>query len=332
MNQSDAEDDDFDTLMLWTHWYTHTSALTHDRTGISSTSFLTALIRTLLAPLVFYFKSPIRIFRPPRVTTWTIIHSIAQADGHTSLNWKYLRKLVRRDGWRQFVPHHVLPPLLANGVLGFTLFSSYASVKHRITREDSPAGTALVSGAVAGICHSTLASPIDYIRLRYDTRMMAKKGGPQVRSVLSYVLDEVSSWKSIRKTYTGHPITMTRDTVGYAAFFFCFDTWRHHWAINAPPSLSTSNHKVYGQVYSSLGVVSGGMLASFAYHVISYPLDHIRHTIIQKNRMPRKIQLVKPLVTALKSGNLVRSLIPSAIALFCYDTLLHDILNEDDMP
>lgn len=154
-----------------------------------------AIIRSLIGTLAFLFKRPVRLFRPVKLSSWTILEAMAKREGR-SLSLRYLRTLLRRENLN-FLPHLLLPPLLFNTAIGFTLFEAYSVTESRLlanTRrqerlavagdekvigvveeregksegkrkpEWTPLWIVTVSGAVAGAAQCFLSAPLDNVR------------------------------------------------------------------------------------------------------------------------------------------------------------------------
>ena len=151
-----------------------------------------AVIRALFGTLAFLFKRPVRLFRPVKLSSWTILEAMAKREGRT-LSLRYLRTLLRREN-SNFLPHLLLPPLLFNTAIGFTLFEAYSITESRLLarsqrkhqgptetdgteaqdgegegeREVKPKWTPLwivtASGAVAGAAQCFLSAPLDNVR------------------------------------------------------------------------------------------------------------------------------------------------------------------------
>ncbi|TKY89950.1 hypothetical protein EX895_001248 [Sporisorium graminicola] len=167
-----------------------TSKSSKSREPTRQESFGGAVIRALFGTLAFLFKRPVRLFRPVKLSSWTILEAMAKREGHT-LSLRYLRTLLRREN-SNFLPHLLLPPLLFNTAIGFTLFEAYSITESRLLaksqrkqlersgrtedeassdedlEERKPKWTPLwivtASGAVAGAAQCFLSAPLDNVR------------------------------------------------------------------------------------------------------------------------------------------------------------------------
>ncbi|CDS01006.1 uncharacterized protein SPSC_05180 [Sporisorium scitamineum] len=165
-----------------------TSKSSKSREPTRQESFGGAVIRAMFGTLAFLFKRPVRLFRPVKLSSWTILEAMAKREGHT-LSLRYLRTLLRREN-SNFLPHLLLPPLLFNTAIGFTLFEAYSITESRLlakskrkqlersgrTEEEisadndeakpkwTPLWIVTVSGAVAGAAQCFLSAPLDNVR------------------------------------------------------------------------------------------------------------------------------------------------------------------------
>ncbi|KDN53059.1 hypothetical protein K437DRAFT_271851 [Tilletiaria anomala UBC 951] len=149
--------------------------------GSRSDSFVSALTRSLLGVVALFFRAPIRLYRPVKLSSWIILESLARREGK-QLSLRYVRALIRREK-ASFIPHLLGPPLIANTLIGFTLFESFTLMESHLlnryypTRPDvqrdsagrripqwSPLWITAVSGAVAGSAQCIISAPLDNVR------------------------------------------------------------------------------------------------------------------------------------------------------------------------
>lgn len=146
-----------------------------------------AVARSLLGSLAFFFRLPIRLFRPVKLSSWTVLESFAKREKKT-LSLKYLVSLIRREK-NSFLFHLLGPPIVFNTLVGFTLFESYSLCeahllkKHRAQQRKeqeqsdnsqqaastptswTPLWIVTVAGSVAGAAQCILSAPLDNVRL-----------------------------------------------------------------------------------------------------------------------------------------------------------------------
>ncbi|SJX64066.1 uncharacterized protein SRS1_14721 [Sporisorium reilianum f. sp. reilianum] len=189
-----------------------TSKSSKSREPTRQESFGGAVIRALFGTLAFLFKRPVRLFRPVKLSSWTILEAMAKREGHT-LSLRYLRTLLRREN-SNFLPHLLLPPLLFNTAIGFTLFEAYSITESRLLakskrkqleregwsedEETKPKWTPLwivtASGAVAGAAQCFLSAPLDNVR--YVIQRNANGPNRHHRGTPSHPITTIS-WRAI---------------------------------------------------------------------------------------------------------------------------------------
>lgn len=156
-----------------------------DQDGTSRKESLSgALARSLVGTLAFVFRAPVRLFRPVKLSSWSLLETMAKREGR-SLSLRYLRTLLRREK-RSFLPHLLLPPLLVNTTIGFCLFEAYSLTESRLLGEyyplteveeqgtstkksTAPAFTPLwivaIAGGAAGAAQCIVSAPLDNVRI-----------------------------------------------------------------------------------------------------------------------------------------------------------------------
>ncbi|PWN51526.1 hypothetical protein IE53DRAFT_305912, partial [Violaceomyces palustris] len=159
----------------------------NSRQATRQESFSGALVRALIGTMSFLFRAPVRIFRPVKLSSWTILEAMAKREGRT-LGPRYLRSILRRER-SSFLPHLLLPPLLVNTAIGFTLFEAYSITESRLLSRQAtrkaerdvseggesqraqsekdqwtPLWIVTVAGSVAGAAQCFLSAPLDNVR------------------------------------------------------------------------------------------------------------------------------------------------------------------------
>ncbi|EPQ25967.1 uncharacterized protein PFL1_06422 [Pseudozyma flocculosa PF-1] len=185
-----------------------------------------AIVRALIGSLAFLFKRPVRLFRPVKLSSWTILEAMAKREGRT-FGLRYIRSVIKREN-RSFLPHLLGPPLLVNTAIGFTLFEAYSLTeskllsdrKKRIQQaphagEDDAAGSGddpalathdqgatwtplwivTVSGAAAGAAQCFLSAPLDNVRYILQRNVGAGAANKVHRSVPRQIKE--ISWRAV---------------------------------------------------------------------------------------------------------------------------------------
>lgn len=145
-----------------------------------------ALARATIGSLAFFFRLPIRLFRPVKLSSWTVLESFAKSE-RKSLTLTYFWRLLRREN-RTFIVHLLGPPFLYNTLIGFSLFESYSLTEARLLRKHrpdllqqpkewqsndaavrkaiwTPLWMVAIAGSAAGTAQCILSAPLDNVRL-----------------------------------------------------------------------------------------------------------------------------------------------------------------------
>ncbi|SGY15057.1 BQ5605_C013g07227 [Microbotryum silenes-dioicae] len=224
----------------------------------SSSSVLAALTRALFLSLAFLFKRPIRLFRPVKISTWTGLQAIAHEHGHSKVTPAFVRSLIRKQGW-SFIPRHLVPPVLVNGLIGLTLFGVYTSSESYLNSHlppdvlSHPSTQVLIpfiSGTLAGASQSIISAPLDNARLlllrrQHHLRLYGHRtsrnqpGRPNSKPFVSWwpllrdavflntgSTEKLSNAQKVRRGYTLWLLTLIKDGLGFGAFFATFEVGR----------------------------------------------------------------------------------------------------------
>lgn len=131
---------------------------------------------------------------------------MAKREGR-KLSLRYLRTLLRREH-SNFLPHLLLPPLLFNTAIGFTLFEAYSITERRLLSKSkggegeeeeegrgpkwTPLWIVTASGAVAGAAQCFLSAPLDNVRYIIQRNVSSPEHGKgKVRPITTI------SWRAI---------------------------------------------------------------------------------------------------------------------------------------
>lgn len=193
----------------------------------------------LLQPLYLWYRTPLKLFRPLRVDYLATARALLPPEVLTRrVSWSgstlgMIANAIRQRGW-PFLPRYVIQPMLANWVVGFTLFTTYtailpatyphASSQYSISSDGPlPWHPPFVAGAVAGFAQSVVATPLDSLRMRFEVEDMVSG---HYRSWLEFVKDQLSEtgWRGL---YRGLKLTVIKDVAGYAGFFGLFEWIKH---------------------------------------------------------------------------------------------------------
>ncbi|KAJ1997983.1 hypothetical protein GGI04_005193, partial [Coemansia thaxteri] len=216
------------------HSLAHQSPLTRKQAGAVGAT--TSAVRSLLLqPLYLWYRTPLKLFRPLRVDYLATARALLPHDvlsRRVSLRGSTLGMVsnaIKQRGW-SFLPRYVLQPMLANWLVGFTLFTTYtatlpvayarASNQYSVSsREALPWHPPFVAGAMAGLAQSVVATPLDSLRMRFEVEHMVSG---RYCSWWGFVKGQLSDagWRGL---YRGLKLTMVKDMAGYAGFFGLFE-------------------------------------------------------------------------------------------------------------
>ena len=177
--------------------------------GKRSDSVVSALTRSLLGVVALFFRAPIRLYRPIKLSSWNILETLAKREGK-ALNLRYMRLLIKREK-ASFLPHLLGPPLLMNTLIGFSLFESFTLMEaHLLNRyypdrpgpqrdsggrkipQWSPLWVVGISGGVAGAAQCIISAPLDNVRIVLAARPTTSHGSHSHHQPTTRI-----SWRSI---------------------------------------------------------------------------------------------------------------------------------------
>jgi len=139
-----------------------------------------------------------------------------------------LAHAVKEHGW-MFLPNQVLPPLLANTIVGAVLYAGYLQTLgtiHEPSAQPSKRiypppsfGTAATAGFVAGGVQSLIAAPVDALQVRFQSRELMEG---KYRDMWQYGYLKTREI-GLRGIFAGWSLSFVRDSIGYGLFFGTFE-------------------------------------------------------------------------------------------------------------
>ncbi|KAK0254927.1 hypothetical protein LTR91_022517 [Friedmanniomyces endolithicus] len=148
--------------------------------------------------------------------------------GWRMLSPALLASAVYRHGW-SFLPNQVLPPLMANTIIGATLYTSYLQAlgflhepSARATKRADPLPSPIntfTAGFIAGSIQSLIAAPLDALQVRFHATEFV---GGKYRNMWQYAYLK-SREIGIRGVFAGWSLSLVRDSFGSAVFFSTFE-------------------------------------------------------------------------------------------------------------
>ncbi|KAI9240694.1 MAG: mitochondrial carrier domain-containing protein [Podila humilis] len=211
----------------------------------------TAVARSmLLQALSFWYRVPIKLFRPMRVdylvmaraatmgiippsnlvtptTTATQLSRRTQFFRATSIGM--LSHAIRTQG-PGFIYRQVLPPLIMNSFIGSVLYTTYIftlpifhpafTYQKSRTFPPPPFTAVFMAGALAGAAQSLVAAPMDSLKVKFQVQDMAHGG--KHKSMASFAITTLKEL-GIKTVYRGFALTLVKDSLACGLFFGVFE-------------------------------------------------------------------------------------------------------------
>ncbi|MCJ1410511.1 hypothetical protein MMC19_004596 [Ptychographa xylographoides] len=207
----------------------------NDRKSNATTGASAAGARVLATRLIaFYFRAPAKAFLRTRVDYLAFARAInPRYQAKEAWSWRMstigiLGHAVRAYGWG-FIPNQVLPPLMANVLVGTALYTSYLQVLgavHHPSAEPTkriypppPIGSTFMAGLMAGTVQSIVAAPLDALQIRFKTTDMLEG---RYRNMWEYGVHKLRDL-GFRSVFTGWSLSLVKDSLGFGAFFATFE-------------------------------------------------------------------------------------------------------------
>lgn len=246
--------------------------------------------RALMVQLFqFYTRAPVKLFRPARIDYSLLLRHASVDSKSLKGRWKVLSKsnpvllyhAIQNQGWR-FIPDKLLPPIIANSLVGTVLYTTYLSV-YNMLRDSCPRSQqVLLAGAAAGTIQAILATPIDAIVIRFDADVM--KGRQTLWTYGRDLLLKIGP----RAAFGGSLLNIAKESMGFAAFFStfefvkgpCFSNFSNWW-FQGDNRLAPEERRKQSKILFPAFVLAGGCLSALALQLISYPLSKFQalHTM-----------------------------------------------------
>ncbi|WPH01626.1 Hypothetical protein R9X50_00447500 [Acrodontium crateriforme] len=201
----------------------------------ASTGASAATMRALTARIfAFYFRAPMKSFFRTRVDYMGYARAINPGvKAGERWSWRMtspalLASAVQHHGW-SFLPNQVLPPLLANTLVGAVLYTGYLQILGLIHEPSSkatkrvdplpPPPATFTAAFLAGAVQSLIAAPLDALQIRFQAaEMMAGK----YTNTWQYAFRKTREIGA-RGIFAGWSLSLVRDSFGAAAFFSAFE-------------------------------------------------------------------------------------------------------------
>ncbi|RGB30026.1 mitochondrial carrier domain-containing protein [Rhizophagus diaphanus] len=250
----------------------------------------------ILQGLALFYRTPIKLFRPLRVD-YLIMARAIMPPTHNDRKFSFhstslgmLTNAVKQHGFI-FIPRHVLPPLVANSMIGAVLFTTYITVLSQFSGTSSffesdynhslhsppPFSIVFTSGAIAGAAQSLVAAPLDSLKVRFEVNDLLEG---KHKSMFDFAK---TTWKElgVASIYRGIGLTLVKDSLSCGLFFGVFEFVKqqcYNAFIEGMVDYRETSKK--SLLIEPAFVLAAGGMAAISYHFVDYPLDKIRNIFL----------------------------------------------------
>ncbi|KAF8929408.1 mitochondrial carrier domain-containing protein [Dissophora ornata] len=220
--------------------------------GSATVGVPTAVARSmLLQGLQFWYRVPIKLFRPMRVdylimaraATMGLIPTPSNRLGLVQTPIKHSKRsqffratsigmlthAIRTQG-AGFVYRQVLPPLIMNSFIGSVLYTTYIftlpifhpafTYQKSRTFPPPPFTAVFMAGALAGAAQSLVAAPMDSLKVKFQVQDLAHGG--KHKSMASFAVTTLKEL-GLKTVYRGFALTLVKDSLACGLFFGVFE-------------------------------------------------------------------------------------------------------------
>lgn len=235
----------------------------------------------------FYIRAPVKLFKPARFDYSLLLRHTVEQPKAVKNSWSettpgLLWRAIQVHGLR-FVPDRLLPPMIANSVVGAILYTAYLSslsiVQFARGNENPTFGQAVFCGAFAGAAQAVVATPLDNLAIRFDSDVLRDK--------------DVSLWKYSRDTlwkigprvaYGGVMLNVLKESSSFGIFFGVYEfikgpvfrKYRNWW--QSPGFFYPEGRPKSRVLYPSFVLVAG-CAAACAVQLINYPMSKVQRLV-----------------------------------------------------
>ncbi|KAI8822093.1 mitochondrial carrier domain-containing protein [Fimicolochytrium jonesii] len=254
----------------------------------------------------WWFRFPIKLFRPHTINPWTVVNHMAAAHGQKA-GVAYMRVVAAEEGFG-VLGRNIIPLLLANACAGAVLFNVYASATYALSNQEESTTSLsaalafdhahpFIAGAMAGASTSIISTPIDNVKARITPAdIVAHRHEGMLkftyRTCQAALKDDKTFWAKCRRLYKGIGFLALKDAAGFGLFFFFFENIRRfgkgfvadRWNLNdeservatlTPLEQAAKRRSWAVTIANATAVIFAGATAGAAYQAVIYPLDNI---------------------------------------------------------
>ncbi|KAI9279816.1 mitochondrial carrier domain-containing protein [Sporodiniella umbellata] len=283
----------------------------------------TAIARTLMMQgLYLFYRTPIKLFRPLRVDYLVMARALMPVNEANAKKFSFrytsigmISHAVKTKGW-SFIPRNVLPPLIANTLIGTVLYTTYiatlpifhAPSAYQLHRPfpPPPYSSVFAAGCLAGAAQSIIATPLDSLKVRFEVNDLLEGKHRSMYQFAKSTFKELG----IASAYRGFTLTLMRDSLSCGLFFATFEWVKQQGYyyfldgiyglhVDSPATIMelemgwnraateesakavttpTTNSERPPLILEPLFIIFAGAAAAIAYQLIDHPLSKI-HSI-----------------------------------------------------
>ncbi|KAI8979490.1 mitochondrial carrier domain-containing protein [Mycotypha africana] len=203
---------------------------------VTSVGGTTAIARTLMMQsLYLFYRTPIKLFRPLRVDYLVMARALMPIDTASVKRFSFrytsigmITHAVKTKGWT-FIPRHILPPLIANTLIGTVLYTTYIATlpifhppsAYQLHRPfpPPPYTSVFLAGCIAGAAQSVIATPLDSLKVRFEVSDLLEGKHKSMYQFAKSTLKELG----LASAYRGFTLTLARDSLSCGLFFATFE-------------------------------------------------------------------------------------------------------------
>ncbi|KAJ3122694.1 hypothetical protein HK098_002530 [Nowakowskiella sp. JEL0407] len=264
----------------------------------------TATVSLIKALAKWWFRFPIKLFRPNTFNSLFMFQSMAASDGK-KLSVRYIRDVMKKEGIG-FLGPNFFPLLVANGAVAAVLFNTYGSYSDYLSRDGFRYHHPFVAGYVAGLAQSILSTPLDNIQRAIDpSELVAQRSMGILRYTVRSIESKIPTKSPLefsRFLFHALPYVALRDSLGFMMFFGVFEGLRKVGGKLAEDAIlhakkeQTSESNPYSPYltrfqiggYRASSVLFAGAMAGSAFQLVVYPLEQLRPLILKSETILEK--------------------------------------------
>ncbi|KAJ8330448.1 hypothetical protein BDV3_003076 [Batrachochytrium dendrobatidis] len=270
------------------------------RTLATNTSLV--FVGVVKSALRWWFRVPVKLFRPYAVNPWLVFHSMAKAQG-SSFSLQFVHHTLRKEGIH-FFSRNAIPLFIANAAVGITLFNAYSVAMSRLSLSNVDLHP-FMAGCIAGASQSILATPLDAIQKIIHPKDLVQNHHHGIHRITKSILSQVLPTTMLGKLqylYRHWQFNTIRDAGGFSLFFGVFEGVRKWGRVGVAAWMTREQDTLTKRSYAHIGcdglvTVFAGAAAGAAYQGFTYPLD-------QLSELATSVKSIQPMHSVLPNATL----------------------------